>query len=66
MASTAVFFVFFQGVWDSETVHREVESMIEDLQLVGRGNIPARALSGGMKRKLRYVCVLGGGGGDGS
>ena len=31
-----------------------MESMIEDLQLVGKGDVPAGVLSGGMKRKLRF------------
>ena len=33
----------------------EVEAMIEDLQLVDKTNVPSGHLSGGQKRKLRYV-----------
>ena len=38
----------------------EVESMVEDLNLMDKMKTAAKNLSGGMKRKLRYihVCVL--------
>jgi len=36
-------------------VKPEVDSMIEDLQLVDKTNQKSAALSGGQKRKLRYM-----------
>ena len=35
----------------------EADRMIEDLQLQDKRNIPSHKLSGGMKRKLRYMCM---------
>ena len=39
-------------------VKEEVNSMIEDLQLVDKDNQKSSALSGGQKRKLRYCMVV--------
>lgn len=36
-------------------MREEVTSMIEDINLVEKKDIQASKLSGGMKRKLRYV-----------
>ena len=47
--------VFLQGIFDSTRVKTEVNSMIEDLQLVDKKKVQSKNLSGGMKRKLRYV-----------
>ena len=44
--------VFPQGV-RGKAVQEEADRMIEDLQLLDKRNTPSRALSGGMKRKLR-------------
>ena len=46
--------VFLQGV-RGKAVQEEADRMIEDLQLLDKRNTPSRALSGGMKRKLRCV-----------
>ena len=40
-------------------VKPEVDSMIEDLQLVDKANQKSSALSGGQKRKLRCVHTCG-------
>lgn len=42
-----------QGIFDKQRVRQEVESMVADLQLVGKSKIQSARLSGGMKRKLR-------------
>lgn len=47
-------FEMFQGKFGPEA-EREVNSMIEDIQLVDKANWQSRLLSGGMKRKLRSV-----------
>jgi len=39
-------------------VKPEVNSMIEDLQLMDKANQKSAALSGGQKRKLRCVYVI--------
>ena len=48
--------VFPQGV-RGKAVQEEADRMIEDLKLLDKRNTPSRALTGGMKRKLRYVHV---------
>ena len=48
--------VFPQGV-RGKAVQEEADRMIEDLQLLDKRNTPSSALSGGMKRKLRYIVV---------
>ena len=44
-----------QGIFDSKRVRTEVDTMIEDLQLLDKKKVQSKNLSGGMKRKLRYV-----------
>ena len=53
--------VFLKGVSNRNHVNSEVKAMIADLQLVDKAQIQACRLSGGMKRKLRYMyyCQLG-------
>ena len=46
--------IFGQGVQRKRVVE-EAERMIEDLQLQDKRNTPSQKLSGGMKRKLRYI-----------
>ena len=46
-----------QGIFDSKRVRTEVDTMIEDLQLVDKKKFQSKNLSGGMKRKLRYVYI---------
>ena len=36
-------------------MQKELDAMIDDLQLQEMTNTPSRNLSGGMKRKLRYL-----------
>ena len=42
-------------MFNRDRVSSEVKAMIADLQLVDKAQIQACRLSGGMKRKLRYI-----------
>ena len=54
MASSLCDLFLLQGIFESSRVRTEVDSMIEDLQLVDKKKVQSKNLSGGMKRKLRY------------
>lgn len=47
--------ILVQGVFNRKQVREEVMSMVEDIGLVEKKDIQASKLSGGMKRKLRYI-----------
>ena len=42
-------------MFSKDHVHNEVKAMVADLQLGDKSNVQAGHLSGGMKRKLRYI-----------
>ena len=46
-----------QGIWGAQ-VKEEVEDMLDDLQLTDKKSTLSSQLSGGMKRKLRLICLL--------
>ena len=48
-------FLSLKGIFNKDHVSSEVKAMIADLQLLDKTNIQASRLSGGMKRKLRYI-----------
>lgn len=46
----------YQGKFGHEAM-REVSEMISDIQLTDKTNTLSSKLSGGMKRKLRYIAI---------
>ena len=55
------FFMLLKGISDRNRIKEEVENMVEDLMLSGKGNVKVSQLSGGMKRKLSVAIALIGG-----
>ena len=47
--------VLFQGVEDDDKVEREIKFMLDTLEIEDKRDTLSKHLSGGMKRKLRYL-----------
>ena len=43
----------FQGVDDEAEIKKEIEEMLEALDIADKRDVMSKSLSGGMKRKLR-------------